>query len=147
MSSVVVELDAIHIAANGAFERGDFDAYREFFTPDLSYRRADGRVVGRDSMMRDARTQFRRHRARQKSIVRETLDVDGDRVTEVVIRTATACGTAFFVVHRVFEYVVRGQFTWRKVDGRWRIAEIEVLEQRVRGPAFLRPSHPPRSMS
>ena len=134
MNSVADELDAMHEMAKAAFERGDFAAYRDLFTPDLSYQRADGRVVGRDDLMRDARTQSRRHRLSRSAIVREALDVDGDgdRAIEIVTRTITAAATAFFVVHRTWEYAVRGRYTWRKDQGRWRIEAIEVLEQRVR---------------
>ena len=54
MNPIAAELDAMHDMAKAAFERGDFAAYRDLFTPDLSYQRADGRVVGRDDLMRDA---------------------------------------------------------------------------------------------
>jgi len=132
MDSVAAELDAMHDMSKTAFERGDFAAYRDVFAPDLKYRRADGRVVGRDDLVRDVRTQFGRHRLKRSALVRETLDVDGDRATEVVTRTVTAGATAFLVVHRTWEYVVKGRYTWRKLEGRWRIEEIDVLEQRVR---------------
>ena len=51
-------------------------------------------------------------------------------------RTVTAAATAFLVVHRTWEYAVRGRYTWRKDQGRWRIEAIEVLEQRVRPGRF-----------
>lgn len=131
MDSVADELDAMHDASKAAFESRDFAAYGELFAPALKYRRADGRVVGRDDLMRDAMDQSRRYRLIRSSIVREALDVDGDRAVEVVTRTVHAGATAFFILHRTFEYIVRGRYTWRKVEGRWRIEQIEVLEQRV----------------
>jgi hypothetical protein len=132
MSSIADELDAMHAMAKEVFERGDFDAYRDLFSPDLKYRRADGKVVGRDDLLRDARAQFHRYRRTQSSIVRETLDVEGESATEIVTRTVSVIATAFFVVHRNFKYVVKGRFTWKQFEGRWRIEEIDVLEQRVR---------------
>jgi Domain of unknown function (DUF4440) len=146
MSSVAAELDAMHDMSRTAFERGDFAAYRDVFSPDLKYRRADGRVVNRDSLVRDARIQYARYRLARTSIVREALDVEDDRATETVTRTVTAGATAFFVLHRTWEYVVKGRYTWRKVEDRWRIEEIEVLEQRVRPGRFsfgLRPRSQP----
>ena len=131
METVAEELDAMHAAAKDAFERRDFAAYRELFTPGLTYRRADGKVVGRDDLMRDAVEQSRRYRRMRSSIMRESLEVDGDRAVEVATRTVRVGATAFFVVHRCFEYVIRGRYTWRRADGRWRIEEIQVLEQRV----------------
>ena len=138
MNPVADELDAMHDMAKTAFERGDFAAYRELFTPDLSYQRADGRVVGRDDLMRDARTQSGAAGLTRSAIVREALDVDdeGDRAVEIATRTVTAAATAFFIVHRTWEYTVRGRYTWRKDQGRWRIEAIEVLEQRVRPGRF-----------
>lgn len=131
MGSVADQLDAMHAEAKDAFERRDFAAYRELFVPGLTYRRADGRVVGRDDLMDDAVEQSCRYRRMRSSIVRESLEVEGDRAVEVATRTVRVGATAFLVVHRSFEYVVRGRYTWRKAEGRWRIEAIEVLEQRV----------------
>jgi hypothetical protein len=131
LESVADALDAMHAAAKDAFERRDFAAYRELFAPGLTYRRADGGVVGRDELIRDAMMQSRCYRRMRSAIVREALEVEGDRAVEVATRTVRVGVTAFLVVHRCFEYVVRGRYTWRKADGRWRIEAIEVLEQRI----------------
>jgi SnoaL-like domain len=133
MSEVADQLDSMHAIAKEAFERRDLDSYRDIFASDLKYRRADGRIVGRDSLIRDARTQFRRYSMTGLSFVRESLDVDGtgDRVTEIMTRSLNLRTSAFFVVHREWEYIVRSRNKWRKDDSQWRIEEIEVLEQRI----------------
>jgi hypothetical protein len=131
MSSVADELDARHHAAEDAIDRGDLDAYRDIFAPHLRYVRADGRAVGRDSLLRDARTQSRRYRFTRLSCVREALDVDGESAIEIVVRTVAVRASIFFVVHRTWEYLVRGRYTWRKTDGQWRIEDLVVLEQRI----------------
>ena len=58
MNPVADELDAMYYMAKTAFERGDFAAYRDLFTPDLSYhvRRRPDRSH-RDALRRDARDQ------------------------------------------------------------------------------------------
>jgi Domain of unknown function (DUF4440) len=133
MTFVAAQLDAMHTIAKESFEQGDFDSYQDIFVPDLKYRRADGRIVGRDSLIRDARTQFRRYSLTGLSFVRESLDVDGngDRATEIVTRSVNVRTSAFFVVHRAWKYDVKGRYVWQKVDAQWRIEEIEVLEQRI----------------
>lgn len=136
MDPVAAELDAMHEVAKDVFGRGDLAAYRDLFAPDLKYRRADGRLVGRDDLLRDARAQSRGSRIRPTSIVRESLEVEGDRAVEVVTRTSTVVGTAFFVIHRTWEYAVKSRFLWRKVEGRWQIEEMEVLDQQVRSRGF-----------
>jgi len=123
----------MHAIAKDAFNRRDLDAYREIFAPGLKYRRADGRIVGRDSLMHDARIQFRRYSMTGLSFLRESLDVDGsgDQAAEIVTRTVNVRTSAFFVVHRAWEYVVRGRYIWRKNEAQWRIEEIEILEQQI----------------
>lgn len=143
VESVAIELDAMHAKAAEIIARRDFAAYRNLFLPELSYQRADGRVVGRDELVRDAVRQTHGFRSRHSTIVRETLDLDGDgndngdRVTEVVTRTVRVGVSAFLVVHRTFEYVIKGRYTWRKVDGGWRIERIEVIEHRVAPGRFI----------
>jgi hypothetical protein len=78
MTSVAAQLDAMHTIAKESFEQGDFDSYQDIFVPDLKYRRADGRIVGRDSLIRDARTQFRRYSlTRTKRIIKALRPTDG----------------------------------------------------------------------
>jgi hypothetical protein len=82
MTSVAAQLDAMHTIAKESFERGDFDSYQDIFVPDLNYRRADGLIVDRDSLIRDARTQFRRYRVtRTKSMIK------GSRPTDAAARS------------------------------------------------------------
>jgi hypothetical protein len=145
---VAAELDAMHARAMDAFERRDLSEYREFFAPDLSFRQADGRVIGRDQLMRDVESQFRQLGRFRSSAVREGLEVEGDRATVVIAQTASADATAFFVLHWTWEVTRKARYACRKEGVRWLIEAVDVLEERVtRGPFALgfRPRRAPSS--
>lgn len=130
-SQITAELDEMHAHAKAAFERRDLSGYRELFAPELTYRQADGRVINRGRLMSDVEAQFHRLSWVRSSYERETIEYEGDRVIEVLTQTATVGATAFLVLHRTWELLRRGRYTWRKQAGRWRIEAVEVLEERV----------------
>jgi hypothetical protein len=127
------ELDAMHLRAKQAFEQKDLAAYRDIFTPDLTYCQADGRVIGRDQLMRDVKAQFRRVRWVRSSFVREFIEPGDDRAGELVTQMGLAGVTAFFFVHRIWELNRRVRYYWKRVGDRWRIDRVEVIEEHMSG--------------
>jgi hypothetical protein len=132
-TEIAAELDARHNDAKRAFEGKDLPAYREIFTPALEYCQADGRVIGREQLMRDVATQFRRLRWVLSSFARESIEVEDDRATELLTQTGHAGTTAFLLVHRIWKVTRKGRYYWIKVEDRWRIERVEVLEEHVTG--------------
>jgi hypothetical protein len=130
-SQVTAELDEMHARARAAFERRDLARYRDLFAPGLTYRQADGRVIDRDRLMRDVGDQFRRLSWLRSMFVREQIEFDDERVTEILVQTGSVGSTAFFVVHRVWDLTRRGRYVWGKQAGRWQIEEVEVLQEQV----------------
>jgi hypothetical protein len=130
-SLLTAELDAMHAEAKAAFERRDLTRYRDLFAPELTYRQADGRVIDRDRLMRDVGAQFRRLSRVRSSFLREQIEADGDRATEVLTQTASIGSTAFLVVHRTWELTRRGRYTWRRNGERWLIEAVEILEEHL----------------
>jgi hypothetical protein len=130
-SQVTAELDERHAQARAAFELRDLARYRDLFAPGLAYRQADGRVIDRDRLMRDVDAQFRRLGWLRSRFVREQIEFDDNRATEILVQTASAGSTAFFVLHRVWELTRRGRYVWGKQSGRWQIEEVEVLQEQV----------------
>jgi Domain of unknown function (DUF4440) len=125
------ELDAMHLEAREAFERRDLAAYRALFAPELTYCQADGRVIGRDQLMRDVAAQFRRLSGFRSSFVREAIEIGDGRANELLTQTGCTCATAFFIVHRVWEFSRRSRFFWTDVGKRWRIERVEVIKEHV----------------
>jgi hypothetical protein len=130
---VALELDAMHQRAKHAFGQKDLASYRELFAPDLEYCQADGRVIGRDQLMRDVEQQIRRLTWFRSSFVREFIEPGEDRANELVTQTGLARVTVFFFVHRIWEVTRRGRYYWRRVADRWRIDRVEVIEEHVGG--------------
>jgi hypothetical protein len=131
-SQILAEFDVMHARARTAFEQRDLAACRDLFAPDLKYRQPDGRTIGRDALMRDVAAQFRRLSRVRSSFVRDHVEIGEDRATEILTQTGSAGVTAFFFVHRTWHLVRKGRYTWKRSGGRWRIAEVEVLEEHVR---------------
>ena len=93
--------------------------------------------------MRDVAAQFRRLSRVRSSFVRERIEADGDRVTEVLTQTASVGATAFLVLHRTWELTRRGRYTWRKQGERWLIEAVEVIEEHVSPGRFSFGFRPP----
>ncbi len=130
------ELDALHAEAKAAFERKDLATYTSVFAPGLRYRQRDGRVIGRDQLMRDVQAQFRRFNRVHSSYVREHLEVTDGRATEILEGTGSAEATAFFVVHFTWKVTRRGRYLWTRMEGRWQIEEVDVWEEKVSRGSF-----------
>jgi hypothetical protein len=128
---VATELDVLREQASAALERKDLDSYLGLFSPGLRYRRADGKVLDREQLLRDAREQFRRFDRIQVSTKRTGLALSGGRAEEAFVQTITLGVTAFLFVHRSATYTRGCRCVWGEMDGRWLIDEFEVLDERL----------------
>ncbi|HET6763829.1 MAG TPA: hypothetical protein VFH27_09150 [Longimicrobiaceae bacterium] len=132
-TEVARELDARHAEARAALEARDLARYAAVFSPTLAYRQKDGRVIGRDALMRDVDSQFRQLERIASSFVREELECGPQGATELLAQKGIAGITAFLVVHRTWTVTRRGRYTWAREDGVWRITAVEVLDEQVVG--------------
>jgi len=132
-TGVAEQLDARHAEARAAFHARDLDRYAAVFSPALAYRQADGRVIGRDALMRDVESQLRQLERVASSFVREDLECGPDAATELLTQTSIAGVTGFFVLHRTWTVTRRARYTWAREHGEWRITAVEVLHEHVAG--------------
>jgi hypothetical protein len=134
---VAAELKAIHQRAKEAFQRKDLAAYMEVFSPTLTYKQPDGKVIGRDRLTRQVKEQLDALGSVESSYECESLQVESDRTTEILRQTASTEMVHLSVIRRRWHLVRRARYVWKRVDSEWQIAEVEVLEERVT-PAGLR---------
>jgi hypothetical protein len=125
-----------HDASRRLYVARELVGYMSFFSPDLAYRQANGKVVGLRQLTNDVEEQFRRLGAVDWVSRVESEERSPDQVIEVVSQTGTIVTTAFGLLHRMWRLDRRGRYTWRVHDGRWRIAQVDVLEERVVGAGF-----------
>lgn len=135
--AVAAELRAMHQRAREAFLRKDAGAYMDIFAPSLTYRQADGKVIGRDKLASQVRHQLSVVSSVENSYVSESLEAEGDRATEILAQTAFIEIVHFAVVRRRLSLHRRGRYAWSRIGGEWRIVEVEVLEEKVT-PAGIR---------
>lgn len=88
-------------------------------------------MVGREQLARDVADQLRSVESSDTSYVRESLQVDGDCVTELLRQTATVTTRHFFFIRRVWRVNRLGRYTWVRSSEGWRIHEVEVLDEAV----------------
>jgi ketosteroid isomerase-like protein len=136
--TVEAELDLAHLKANQGYHAKDVKAYMAIFAPDLKYKQPDGRVIGREQLARDVKSQFSSVQTADTSYVRESLQVDSDRAIEILIQEASITTSHFVFMTRVWRLKRRGRYTWIRLPDGWKIQEVEVLHESVsRGTAQL----------
>jgi len=129
--SVVEALDAIHRSAQAAYIRRDSRAYMDVFSADLTYRRADGKTIGRDELAENVRSQLSMLDSADTSFIREKLEVVGPEATEFLRQVATVKTRHFVVIRRTWNIERVGKYVWQNTDQGWRIQEVEVLKETV----------------
>ncbi|HEX4302938.1 MAG TPA: nuclear transport factor 2 family protein [Rhizomicrobium sp.] len=127
--AIAQELDARHRAANAAFEQRDIDAYRALFSTALAYRQNDGKVIGRDALMRNVAQQFRNLTRVTSTFTRLELAQADNGVVEHLIQSGSAQATAFGFVHRSWVIARVGDYTWTRENGIWVIRQVQVLSE------------------
>jgi hypothetical protein len=128
---VGAELDALHLRAKARYRARDVSAYVGVFAPGLIYKQPDGRVIGRDQLARDVGSQLESVEAVDTSYVRESLQVDGDRATELLTQTASVTTRHFFFFKRIWRLTRRGRYTWVRLPDGWKIQEVDVLSESI----------------
>ena len=103
------------------------------FAPDLAYRQANGAVITLAQLSSQVADQLRRFSAADWTSRVESEERNGDTVVEVIAQKGTFTATAFGVIHRAWDFERRGRYTWKALDGRWRIVEVHVLEEKISG--------------
>jgi|SRR5579864_916464 len=127
--TIAAELEARHAEARRAFEARDISAYRSLFSPALVYRQHDGKVIGRDSLMRDVAQQLH-SLSRVDSVYRtEALVLANGEATETLTQNATLEATAFGILRRSWVLSRRGDYTWINESGVWVIRRVEVTSE------------------
>jgi hypothetical protein len=103
----------------------------DVFSADLTYRRADGKTIGRDELAENVRSQLSMLDSADTSFIREKLEVVGPEATEFLRQVATVTTRHFVVIRRTWNIERVGKYVWQNTDQGWRIQEVEVLKETV----------------
>src|SRR6266446_4826393 len=87
-SALETDLDAAHSRARATYRAKDLGGFMAGFSPTLKYKQPDGRVIGWDQLAHDVAAQFMNLAEVDTTYVRESLTVDGERVTEILAQSA-----------------------------------------------------------
>ena len=125
-----------HDASRRFYRARDLSGYMSFFAPDLVYRQANGTMIDLQQLSNQVADQLRRLGTADWTSRVESEERANDSVVEVVTQNGIFVATAFGVIHRAWRFERRGRYTWRVHEGRWRIAEVQVLEERIQSAGF-----------
>ena len=124
-------LEERHEASRRAYLARDLQGYMGHFAPDLVYTQADGKTITLAQLSSQVSQQLQRFSSADWVSKVESEERNGDTVVEVITQKGTFNATAFGLIHRAWEFERRGRYTWRVHEGRWRVAEVEVLEEKI----------------
>ena len=120
-----------HEASRRAYLARDLAGYMGHFAPDLVYTQADGKTITLAQLSSQVAEQLRRFSTADWTSRVESEERNGDTVVEVISQKGTFTATAFGIIHRAWDFERRGRYTWKPLDGRWRIVEVRVLEEKI----------------
>src|SRR3954470_305384 len=120
-----------HDKSRALYRTRDLAGYMAFFTPDLVYRQANGEALDRNQLQTSVASQLRNMSAADWTSRLESEERDADRVIETITQSETYVATAFGFLHRSWRFERRARYTWKVHEGQWRIAEVQVLEERM----------------
>jgi hypothetical protein len=109
----------------------DLQGYMSFFAPNLSYLQANGETIHLGQLTAQVATQLRNMGSADWTSRVDSEQQDGDRITETVTQNGTYVATAFGFLHRTWRFERRARYTWKVHEDAWRIAAVEVLEERL----------------
>ena len=130
-TTVGAEPDALHVKASAGYRAKDLSAFMDVFAPNLKYKQPDGRTIGREQLARDVGPQLSSLEAADTSYVRESLEVDGNRATEVLTQTASLTVRRFIFFKHTWHITRRGRYVWVRQPSGWKVEEVEVRSERV----------------
>jgi hypothetical protein len=145
-ATLELSLDAAHDQAQQAHLDRNVEAYMACFTRDLSYRQADGKVIGWEQLSRDVESQLRRIAASVSTFQRRSLRALSKGAEEELVQTAWGCATAFGLLHRIWHLERNATYSWVVQDGVWRINAVYVASERLSHAGWRfgpRPTLPP----
>jgi hypothetical protein len=131
-TSLSRELDAAHARANASYRAKDLGGFMAMFAADLRYKQADGKTIGWQDLARDVGAQFMDVEEMDTAYVRESLQVDNGKATEVLNQTARLTMRNWVFFKRTWHLSRRGRYRWRHSREGWKIEDVEVLSETLR---------------
>lgn len=125
------ELDAAHGEAKEHYRNKNIAAYMRVFTPDLKYRQANGKLIGKEQLARDLWSQLAQVEGVDSSYRRESLQWEGEMAVEHLVQIASVTVRRFLILRRTWHVHRRGRYVWVRTSEGWRIREVEILDERV----------------
>ena len=125
-TAVTRELDERHRLAKLGCSRRDVDICREIFSPSLAYHTLDGKIVGRDQLMRHFGGKFQGLNKLRSSFFRQYLKVTDNEITETLLQRTEMQSTRIGIDRR-WTVSRCATYTWTKQEGVWVVERAQVF--------------------
>lgn len=128
--AALAEIDSTRRRTFEAYAARDLGTYLDMYAPGATYRDARGVVAQREKLGRDTAAEWTVVRSPKADWRRESWSMQDDGLREIVRQQLSAVVHGLLFFKRDVEIERRVEYTWRQVDGRWRVVEAVVLDER-----------------
>jgi hypothetical protein len=129
---LITEVDKTHLAANLALKNRDFDAYMGYFSDDLKYKQSNGKTIDKGQLSYDTKRYFYRIKSFDGMYTRLSSSFENDLFIEKLVQKATVTIRVFIFFSKKWTVEREGTYKWEKVDGDWKILDVEVTNEKTR---------------
>jgi len=129
---VITEVDKTHLAANLALENRDFDTYIGYFSDDLKYKQLNGKTIDKNQLSYDTKRYFYRIKSFDGTYNRLSSSFENDLFIEKLVQKVAVTIRVFIFFSKKWVVEREGTYKWKKVNGDWKISDVEVTNEKIR---------------
>lgn len=129
--TVIEDIDQSHLKANQALQNKEFASYMNIFSDDLIYKQMSGKSINKGQLSNDTHKYFARIISYSNNYERIHFSMENDFFIEKLVQKATVTIRVFLFFSKKFKVEREGIYKWKKVDNVWKIAEVEIVNEKI----------------
>lgn len=129
--TVIEDIDQSHLKANQALQNKEFASYMNIFSDDLTYKQMNGKSINKGQLSNDTHKYFARIISYSNNYERIHFSMENDFFIEKLVQKATVTIRVFLFFSKKFKVEREGIYKWKKVDNVWKIAEVEIVNEKI----------------
>lgn len=128
---LISEIDSVHLSANDALKKKDFESYAEHFSNDLEYKQLNGRTINKAKLVNDVAVYFNRVLNSSSDYQRIAFQVENDKIIERLVQKSQIAIKVFIFFSKKWTIEREGVYEWKKNYGKWEIIRVEIINEKV----------------
>ena len=128
---LIREIDGLHVSANEALKKKDFESYAGHFSKDLEYKQLNGRTINKTKLVNDIAVYFKRVLNSSSDYQRITFQIGNDKIIERLVQKSQIAIKVFFFFSKKWTIEREGIYEWKKNNNKWKIIRVEIIDEKV----------------